>query len=119
MAYVNFVNHCYVDTEVEMKEIYTSNHIWKLFEDFTVDMARVTVHTVQASTPPGGPRGFICFSDRFLQVCNKREKRLSDPILEKYIINVVFDTINAFFSSPFSENSTSLQVRITTHPDHC
>lgn len=46
-----------------------------------------------------------------LQVCNKREQRLSDPILEKYIINVVFDTITAFFSSPFSENSTSLQVR--------
>uniref|UniRef100_A0A8D3BPC5 Inositol 1,4,5-trisphosphate receptor n=1 Tax=Scophthalmus maximus TaxID=52904 RepID=A0A8D3BPC5_SCOMX len=90
VAYVNFVNHCYVDTEVEMKEIYTSNHIWKLFEDFTVDMA---------------------------QVCNKREKRLSDPVLEKYIINVVFDTINAFFSSPFSENSTSLQTHhtIVTH----
>ncbi|XP_077411063.1 inositol 1,4,5-trisphosphate-gated calcium channel ITPR3 isoform X7 [Vanacampus margaritifer] len=90
VAYVNFVNHCYVDTEVEMKEIYTSNHIWKLFEDFTVDMA---------------------------QVCNKRDKRLSDPILEKYIINVVFDTINAFFSSPFSENSTSLQSHhtIVTH----
>nr|XP_057941160.1 inositol 1,4,5-trisphosphate receptor type 3 [Doryrhamphus excisus] len=90
IAYVNFVNHCYVDTEVEMKEIYTSNHIWKLFEDFTVDMARV---------------------------CNKRDKRLSDPILEKYIINVVFDTINAFFSSPFSENSTSLQSHhtIVTH----
>uniref|UniRef100_A0A8C7I1Z7 Inositol 1,4,5-trisphosphate receptor n=1 Tax=Oncorhynchus kisutch TaxID=8019 RepID=A0A8C7I1Z7_ONCKI len=87
VAYVNFVNHCYVDTEVEMKEIYTSNHIWKLFEDFIVDMARV---------------------------CNKREKRLTDPILEKYIINVVFDTINAFFSSPFSENSTSLQTHHTT-----
>uniref|UniRef100_A0A3B3ZTM5 Inositol 1,4,5-trisphosphate receptor n=1 Tax=Periophthalmus magnuspinnatus TaxID=409849 RepID=A0A3B3ZTM5_9GOBI len=86
IAYVNFVNHCYVDTEVEMKEIYTSNHIWKLFEDFTVDMARV---------------------------CNKREKRLSDPVLEKYIINVVFDTITAFFSSPFSENSTSLQTHHT------
>ncbi|XP_067095628.1 inositol 1,4,5-trisphosphate receptor type 3 isoform X3 [Osmerus mordax] len=86
VAYVNFVNHCYVDTEVEMKEIYTSNHIWNLFEDFTVDMA---------------------------QVCNKREKRLTDPILEKYIINVVFDTINAFFSSPFSENSTSLQTHHT------
>lgn len=41
MAYVNFVNHCYVDTEVEMKEIYTSNHIWTLFESFTLDMARV------------------------------------------------------------------------------
>uniref|UniRef100_A0A8C0X2W5 Inositol 1,4,5-trisphosphate receptor n=1 Tax=Castor canadensis TaxID=51338 RepID=A0A8C0X2W5_CASCN len=41
IAYVNFVNHCYVDTEVEMKEIYTSHHIWKLFESFLVDMARV------------------------------------------------------------------------------
>lgn len=41
IAYVNFVNHCYVDTEVEMKEIYTSNHIWNLFENFLVDMAKV------------------------------------------------------------------------------
>ncbi|MBN3295152.1 ITPR3 protein, partial [Amia calva] len=86
IAYVNFVNHCYVDTEVEMKEIYTSNHIWKLFENFTVDMARV---------------------------CNRREKRLSDPTLERYVISVVLDTINAFFSSPFSENSTSLQTHHT------
>ncbi|XP_030639388.1 inositol 1,4,5-trisphosphate-gated calcium channel ITPR3 [Chanos chanos] len=90
IAYVNFVNHCYVDTEVEMKEIYTSNHIWNLFENFTVDMARV---------------------------CSNREKRLADPVLEKYVINVVLDTINAFFSSPFSENSTSLQSHhtIVTH----
>ncbi|XP_051964558.1 inositol 1,4,5-trisphosphate receptor type 3-like isoform X4 [Xyrauchen texanus] len=87
IAYVNFVNHCYVDTEVEMKEIYTSNHIWKLFEDFTTDMARV---------------------------CSKREKRMSDPVLEKYVIQVVLDTINAFFSSPFSENSTSTEAHHTT-----
>ncbi|XP_078225103.1 inositol 1,4,5-trisphosphate-gated calcium channel ITPR3 isoform X5 [Callithrix jacchus] len=86
MAYVNFVNHCYVDTEVEMKEIYTSNHIWTLFENFTLDMARV---------------------------CSKREKRLPDPTLEKYVLSVVLDTINAFFSSPFSENSTSLQTHQT------
>lgn len=44
------------------------------------------------------------------QVCSKREKRLTDPTLEKYVLTVVLDTINAFFSSPFSENSTSLQV---------
>nr|XP_008958869.2 inositol 1,4,5-trisphosphate receptor type 3 isoform X4 [Pan paniscus] len=86
MAYVNFVNHCYVDTEVEMKEIYTSNHIWMLFENFTLDMARV---------------------------CSKREKRVADPTLEKYVLSVVLDTINAFFSSPFSENSTSLQTHQT------
>ncbi|XP_036879707.2 inositol 1,4,5-trisphosphate-gated calcium channel ITPR3 isoform X2 [Manis javanica] len=86
MAYVNFVNHCYVDTEVEMKEIYTSNHIWTLFENFTLDIARV---------------------------CSKREKRLADPTLEKYVLTVVLDTISAFFSSPFSENSTSLQTHQT------
>ncbi|XP_062997360.1 inositol 1,4,5-trisphosphate receptor type 3 isoform X1 [Elgaria multicarinata webbii] len=86
IAYVNFVNHCYVDTEVEMKEIYTSNHIWTLFENFTLDMARV---------------------------CKKREKRLADSTLEKYVLTVVLDTINAFFSSPFSENSTSLQTHQT------
>lgn len=47
IAYVNFVNHCYVDTEVEMKEIYASNHIWKLFENFLVDMARVSSPAVK------------------------------------------------------------------------
>ncbi|XP_023389068.1 inositol 1,4,5-trisphosphate receptor type 1 [Pteropus vampyrus] len=40
IAYINFLNHCYVDTEVEMKEIYTSNHMWKLFENFLVDICR-------------------------------------------------------------------------------
>lgn len=40
-AYVHFLNHCYVDTEVEMKEIYSSSHIWTLFEDFMVDMGKV------------------------------------------------------------------------------
>uniref|UniRef100_A0A5F8HI75 Inositol 1,4,5-trisphosphate receptor n=1 Tax=Monodelphis domestica TaxID=13616 RepID=A0A5F8HI75_MONDO len=67
---------------VEMKEIYTSNHIWTLFENFTTDMAQVS-------------------------------KRMSDPTLEKYVLTVVLDTINAFFSSPFSENSTSLQTHQT------
>lgn len=49
------------------------------------------------------------------QVCSKREKRLADPTLEKYVLTVVLDTINAFFSSPFSENSTSLQVSSCAH----
>lgn len=45
IAYINFLNHCYVDTEVEMKEIYTSNHMWKLFENFLVDICRVSAVT--------------------------------------------------------------------------
>lgn len=46
------------------------------------------------------------------QVCSKREKRGADPALERYVLTVVLDTVNAFFSSPFSENSTSLQVSL-------
>lgn len=158
MAYVNFVNHCYVDTEVEMKEIYTSNHIWTLFENFTLDMALVrgegweghslaaAVHgdklvpqglprslgsammcgsrstaQTQVAVPPGtslGSEGCQCQAGRTEvaaaclspQMCKKREKRLPDAALEKYVLSVVLDTVSAFFSSPFSENSTSLQV---------
>ncbi|XP_067860775.1 inositol 1,4,5-trisphosphate-gated calcium channel ITPR2 isoform X2 [Heptranchias perlo] len=83
-AYVNFVNHCYVDTEVEMKEIYTSNHIWKLFENFIVDMVRV---------------------------CNSTtDRKHADTALERYVTDTVLNIISGFFSSPFSDNSTSLQT---------
>ncbi len=42
-AYVNFLTHCYIDTEVEMKEIYTSHHMWKLFErSFLVTVLKIT-----------------------------------------------------------------------------
>ncbi|XP_015284919.1 PREDICTED: inositol 1,4,5-trisphosphate receptor type 2 [Gekko japonicus] len=84
IAYVNFVNHCYVDTEVEMKEIYTSNHIWKLFENFLVDMARV---------------------------CNTTtDRKHADTSLEKYVSEPVMNIVSGFFSSPFSDNTTSLQT---------
>lgn len=109
IAYVNFVNHCYVDTEVEMKEIYTSNHIWKLFDSFTVDMARVSPLMLDKMCVR--IKSFINLVSLKFQVCSNREKRMSDPVLEKYVIQVVLDTINAFFSSPFSENSTSTEVR--------
>jgi len=45
-AYIDFLNHCYIDTEVEMKEIYTSNHMWVLFENFLVDMVAVSTCTL-------------------------------------------------------------------------
>ncbi|KAE8613073.1 hypothetical protein XENTR_v10007556 [Xenopus tropicalis] len=84
IAYVNFVNHCYVDTEVEMKEIYTSNHIWKLFENFLVDMARV---------------------------CNTTtDRKHADTALEKYVTESVMNIVSGFFNSPFSDNSTNLQT---------
>ncbi|XP_020559133.1 inositol 1,4,5-trisphosphate receptor type 1 isoform X3 [Oryzias latipes] len=85
IAYINFLNHCYVDTEVEMKEIYTSNHMWKLFDNFLVDICRVCNNT----------------SDR----------KHSDVILEQYVTETVMSIVTTFFSSPFSDQSTSLQTR--------
>uniref|UniRef100_A0A3B4BJ96 Inositol 1,4,5-trisphosphate receptor, type 1a n=1 Tax=Periophthalmus magnuspinnatus TaxID=409849 RepID=A0A3B4BJ96_9GOBI len=82
IAYINFLNHCYVDTEVEMKEIYTSNHMWKLFENFLVDICRVCNNT----------------SDR----------KHADTILERYVTETVMSIVTTFFSSPFSDQSTSL-----------
>ncbi|MEQ2316637.1 Inositol 1,4,5-trisphosphate receptor type 1, partial [Ameca splendens] len=86
IAYINFLNHCYVDTEVEMKEIYTSNHMWKLFENFLVDICRVCNNT----------------SDR----------KHADTILERYVTETVMSIVTCFFSSPFSDQSTSLQAAI-------
>uniref|UniRef100_A0A452SNZ2 Inositol 1,4,5-trisphosphate receptor n=1 Tax=Ursus americanus TaxID=9643 RepID=A0A452SNZ2_URSAM len=81
IAYINFLNHCYVDTEVEMKEIYTSNHMWKLFENFLVDICRVS------------------------------DRKHADSILEKYVTEIVMSIVTTFFSSPFSDQSTTLQTR--------
>ncbi|KAK9516864.1 hypothetical protein VZT92_024773 [Zoarces viviparus] len=83
-AYVNFVNHCYVDTEVEMKEIYTSNHIWKLFDNFLVDMS---------------------------SVCNTTtDRNHADLALEKYVTETVMAIVKGFFSSTFSVNHSNLQA---------
>uniref|UniRef100_A0A3P9JM70 Inositol 1,4,5-trisphosphate receptor n=1 Tax=Oryzias latipes TaxID=8090 RepID=A0A3P9JM70_ORYLA len=85
IAYINFLNHCYVDTEVEMKEIYTSNHMWKLFENFLVDICRV---------------------------CNTTsDRKHADTMLERYVTETVMSIVTCFFSSPFSDQSTSLQTR--------
>ncbi|XP_023811698.1 inositol 1,4,5-trisphosphate receptor type 2 isoform X2 [Oryzias latipes] len=87
-AYVNFVNHCYVDTEVEMKEIYTSCHIWKLFDNFLVDMATVCNTTI--------------------------DRNHADPLLEKYVTDAVMGIVKGFFSSPFSVNHSVLQSNQST-----
>uniref|UniRef100_A0A8C4ZUA4 Inositol 1,4,5-trisphosphate receptor n=1 Tax=Gadus morhua TaxID=8049 RepID=A0A8C4ZUA4_GADMO len=85
VAYINFLNHCYVDTEVEMKEIYTSNHMWKLFENFLVDICRVCNNTT--------------------------DRKHADTMLEGYVTETVMSIVTCFFSSPFSDQSTSLQTR--------
>lgn len=84
-AYINFLNHCYIDTEVEMKEIYTSNHMWSLFEkSFIVDMGWIANAT--------------------------HDRSHADTVLENYVTNCLMNIITTFFSSPFSDQSTTVQV---------
>ncbi|BFZ08220.1 hypothetical protein BsWGS_11262 [Bradybaena similaris] len=83
-AYINFLNHCYVDTEVEMKEIYTSKHMWSLFENFLVDIA---------------------------MVCNAtHDRKHANTELENYVTITVMSIITTFFTSPASDQSTNIQT---------
>ncbi|MEQ2193594.1 Inositol 1,4,5-trisphosphate receptor type 2, partial [Xenoophorus captivus] len=95
IAYVNFVNHCYVDTEVEMKEIYTSSHIWRLFENILVDMATVRYYILK-----GLP--LIFFTNEAV-----------NP-LDRYVTETVMSIIRSFFESPFSVNHSMLQNNQST-----
>ncbi|GAB1604735.1 inositol 1,4,5-trisphosphate receptor type 1-like isoform X6 [Argonauta hians] len=85
IAYINFLNHCYVDTEVEMKEIYTSNHLWTLFENFLLDMAIVSNATT--------------------------DRQHADLVLEQYVTTIITSIITTFFNSPFSHQSTTVQTK--------
>ncbi|XP_044006892.1 inositol 1,4,5-trisphosphate receptor isoform X3 [Aphidius gifuensis] len=86
-AYINFLNHCYIDTEVEMKEIYTSNHMWSLFEkSFIVDMAIISNAT--------------------------HDRKHANTSLENYVTNCLMNIITTFFSSPFSDQSTTVQKHL-------
>ncbi|KAL6425350.1 hypothetical protein ACFW04_009507 [Cataglyphis niger] len=85
-AYINFLNHCYIDTEVEMKEIYNSNHMWSLFEkSFIVDMGLIATST--------------------------HDRQHADIVLENYVTSCLMNIISTFFSSPFSDQSTTVQTR--------
>ncbi|KAL0272305.1 UNVERIFIED_CONTAM: hypothetical protein PYX00_005334 [Menopon gallinae] len=85
-AYINFLNHCYIDTEVEMKEIYNSQHMWTLFENsFLVDLSLVA--------------------------CIGSDQKPSDPVFISYVTGPLMNVITTFFGSPFSDQSTTVQSR--------
>ncbi|XP_065845559.1 inositol 1,4,5-trisphosphate-gated calcium channel ITPR1-like isoform X2 [Oscarella lobularis] len=91
-AYVNFLNHCYVDTEVEMKEIFSRDYIWMLFEDFIKDMKAV---------------------------CEPKRRR--DSVQESYITHVVMNVLQFFFGSPFANLTAIFANHMDTFCDlvHC
>ncbi|KAJ0171049.1 hypothetical protein K1T71_013248 [Dendrolimus kikuchii] len=99
-AYVGFLNHCYIDTEVEMKEIYSSNYMWDLFErSFLEDM-----HALLQSDPSRMSEGSSssAFSPR---------KTTPQKAWVNYVTDVLMHTICTFFNSPFSDQSTTVQTR--------
>ncbi|XP_049881589.1 inositol 1,4,5-trisphosphate receptor isoform X2 [Pectinophora gossypiella] len=99
-AYVGFLNHCYIDTEVEMKEIYSSNYMWDLFErSFLQDMQAILQDKAPSASAPSTSRG---------------EAHGSSPASSawvNYVTDVLMHTIGTFFNSPFSDQSTTVQTR--------
>lgn len=68
-----------------MKEIYTSNHMWSLFEkSFIVDMGLIATST--------------------------HDRQHAETALETYVTSCLMNIIATFFSSPFSDQSTTVQV---------
>ena len=41
--YIRFLFHCYIDTEVDNKEVFVKKHIWELFNSFLTDILKVTL----------------------------------------------------------------------------
>lgn len=100
-AYVSFLNHCYVDTEVEMKEIYASNHMWTVFEkSFLPDMNRLADQMVAAISSTGSSPTSVIVT-----------RLKSHRQLAKYVCDAVIMVIGSFFGSPFSSTAA-------TTPDH-
>lgn len=83
-AYIDFLAHCFIDTEMEMKEIYNSNHIWTLLENFLVDITSVT------SAP--------------------HDRAHADLAMERYVSTSIINLITIFFNSPYSDQSSIIQT---------
>lgn len=101
-AYVEFLNHCYIDTEVEVKEIYSSHHMWSLFEkSFLVDINQVVLSSSAIITTT---------TNSTAAVISVHEDRIGKQ-LDIYVVNEVMNILSTFFNSPFSDQCTTLQTR--------
>ncbi|XP_037294714.1 inositol 1,4,5-trisphosphate receptor isoform X4 [Manduca sexta] len=98
-AYVGFLNHCYIDTEVEMKEIYSSNYMWDLFErSFLEDMNAIL-------------QSDLAWASEGASSSHKWSPSSSHKAWVNYVTDVLMHTICTFFNSPFSDQSTTVQTR--------
>ncbi|XP_075987292.1 inositol 1,4,5,-trisphosphate receptor isoform X4 [Anticarsia gemmatalis] len=106
-AYVGFLNHCYIDTEVEMKEIYSSNYMWDLFErSFLQDMQAIMHSDIHQPAPgPSSESLSPASASRRAAVMGTQKAWVN------YVTDVLMHTICTFFNSPFSDQSTTVQTR--------
>lgn len=118
-AYVDFLNHCYIDTEVEMKEIYSSHHMWNLFEkSFLIDINRVVAkssptpiiitNTVSEQDGNETPKSSRAASKSVITAVSPLSS--ANRTLENYVVNEVMSCLSAYFNSPFSDQCSILQV---------
>lgn len=68
-AYMNFLNHCYIDTEVEMKEMFNSPHMWTLF-------------------------GGSVLIDLGLAACGGADRQRADPALDAYVTGALMTVVS-------------------------
>ena len=87
--YLKFLYHCYLETEIETREIFTQTHIWSLFSNFVEDMNRL-LYTKE----------------------NKYEfeKDSSYQLIKDYAANNIIDVLIGFFSHPNFNRLQSTQV---------
>ena len=117
-AYINFLSHCFIDTEVEMKDIYTSNHIWKLFENFLNDLSIVTKNTLLNPLMIDTSNQLLdqdLNSDEMNRTSNRASKQEADVLfaLRYYVCSGMVNLIYTFFSSPFSDQSNNVLREIS------
>lgn len=106
VAYVDFLSHCYIDTEVEMKEIYSSHHMWNLFEkSFLADINRVIGTTPIVITDSDGESTTTTIAPVPPVVAVSAERTL-----QNYVVQEVMNCLSTFFNSPFSDQCTILQT---------
>ncbi|KAI0984952.1 hypothetical protein GJ496_002567 [Pomphorhynchus laevis] len=83
-TYVKFFFHCYIDCDLELKDLYQSNHVWTMIDSsFVVDIER-----------------FISSSPEDI-----------DHIYYKYVAETLIETLNGFFESPQFDVSSIKTVR--------
>lgn len=88
-----------MDTEVEMKEIYASNHMWTMFEkSFLPDMNRVADQVAAVALLSG--TGSSPITANVTRTKSHRQ-------LVKYVCDALITVIGSFFGSPFSSTAAA------------